>query len=232
MASRMIHDKIPHNVRVNNAAADEAMLRAMYKSAARAQRSKTADAVAPSVVGLKGITPSTKGIAAKARFARLAKVAKATADGLNAIETIRNSEQAASNPELAALVNDPRFLATIQKVVAKIAKEVNELTTVNSDEPKATVSPLTSHRMSQEERVLHAQRLAASQLGAADSGPVITAEDMERVARARAKLSRLKTAEVLGDAGDIVRAQFGQEPRAYDGDDMCRLMDKLEGKFK
>lgn len=59
--------------------------------------------------------------------------------------------------------------------------------------------------------------------------PILTAEDSERVERARAKVSRLKTAEGMGDAGDIVRAKFGYEPRALDADDLYGL---FEGKRK
>ena len=174
-----------------------------------------ADAVAPSVKGVQGVQPSVRGIAAKARdarFVRLAQVAKVAADGLRAIQTIKDSAEAATNPELAALANDPAFMAVISKVVEKIGNEVNGLT-----------KPLTSVRMHSEERALRAKE---------DSRPILTAEDMARVERARAKLSRLKTAEALGDAGDIVRARFGYEPRAYDSDAMHRLMDRLEGKTK
>jgi metal-dependent amidase/aminoacylase/carboxypeptidase family protein len=219
MASRTIHDKIPHNVRVNKTAVDEAMLRAMYRSAAR--RSTAGDAVAPSVKGVQGVQPSVRGIAAKARdarYARLAQVAKVAADGLHAIQTIKDSAEAATNPELAALTNDPAFMAVISKVVEKIGNEVNGLT-----------KPLTSVRMHSEERALRAKEMVT---GMADSRPILTAEDMARVERARAKLSRLKTAEALGDAGDIVRARFGLEPRAYDSDAMHSLMDRLEGKTK
>jgi metal-dependent amidase/aminoacylase/carboxypeptidase family protein len=170
---------------------------------------------------VQGVQPSVRGIAAKARdarYARLAQVAKVAADGLRAIQTIKDSAEAAANPELAALANDPAFMAVISKVVEKIGNEVNGL-----------IKPLTSVRMHSEERALRAKELVT---GMADSRPILTAEDMARVERARAKLSRLKTAEALGDAGDIVRARFGLESRAYDSDAMQSLMDRLEGKTK
>ncbi|MFM0695638.1 hypothetical protein PQQ64_25600 [Paraburkholderia graminis] len=220
MATVVRNVKIPATtLRVSKAAADEAMLRAMYGSAAR-KRGKSADAVAPSVMGLKGVKPSTKGIAANARFAQLAKVAKVAADGLSAIQTIRDSAEAAANPELAALANDPKLMAVIGKVVEKIIAEVNSLTAPRH-------SPLNSVRMSAEEKAHHIAN------GGADAAFIpLTAEDMAAVERAREKLARLQTADALGDAGDIVAARFGYEPRAYDADDMDNLIDRLSGKTK
>lgn len=219
MASRVIHDKIPHNIRVNKAATlSQEELRRIYRAAAGM------DAVKPSVKGRQGVKPSTIGIAAEKRFAKLANVAAVTADGLRAIQTIRDSAE--EYPELAALANDPRFIAVIQRVVEKIGKEVSELTSGAANEG-ATNSSLTSHRMTQEERVHRSQAHVAAGMDAAR--PILTAEDAERVERARSKLSRLKTAEGMGNAGDIVRARFGMDGRALDADDLYGL---FEGKRK
>ncbi|WP_206751801.1 hypothetical protein [Paraburkholderia sp. RAU2J] len=65
-----------------------------------------------------------------------------------------------------------------------------------------------------------------------DAGrPILTAEDAARVAAARAKLSRLRTAEAIGDAGDIVRAKFGMEERPATADDLFALGREGESKF-
>jgi hypothetical protein len=221
MASRVIHDKIPHNVRVNKAATlSQEELRRIYRAAAGM------DAVKPSVKGRQGVKPSTIGIAAQKRFSELAKVAKVAGDGLRAIQTIRDSAEAEAYPELAALANDPRFMAVIQRVIAKIGAEVDELTSGAANEG-ATNSSLTSRRMSQEERAHRSQALVAAGLDAAR--PILTAEDMARVEQARAKLSRLMTAQAFGDPGDIERAKFGLDPRAIDADELYAM---FEGKRK
>lgn len=123
MESRTIHDKIPDNVRVNKAAADDAMLRAMYKRAAR----KTKDAVTPTVKGLRGVTPSVKGIAANARYADVAKRTLAVASGLDAILKIRDSAEAEEYPELAAMVNNPKLLKAIGLMIEKLSAEVRAM---------------------------------------------------------------------------------------------------------
>ncbi|WP_035475148.1 hypothetical protein [Burkholderia sp. WSM2230] len=124
----MIHDKIPHNVRVSkDSAADETMLRGMYKAAAHKSRSNAVDAVTPSVKGLKGITPSTKGIAANARYADVAKRTVAVASGLDAILKIRDSAQAEENPVLAALVNNSKMFKAIGLMIEKLAAEIQAM---------------------------------------------------------------------------------------------------------
>jgi hypothetical protein len=224
MASRTIHDKIPHNVRVNKETTlSQDALRNMYKTSARANRRAAGqDAVTPSVKGLQGVNPSTIGIAAQARFAELAKVASVAKDGLSAIMAIRDSAEAQANP--AALANNTTFMAVIQRVIAKIGEEVDELTSGAANEG-ATKSSLTRHRMTQEERVHRSQAHVAA--GTDSACPILGAADMARVERARAKLSRLKTAQAMGDTGDIVRAAFNMEPRAVDADELYAM---FEGK--
>ncbi|RZF31323.1 hypothetical protein EVC45_02400 [Paraburkholderia sp. UYCP14C] len=191
------------------------------------QRRAGVDAVTPSVRGRQGVIPSTIGIAAQKRFARLAQVAKVTTDALKTLNTIRDSEEAEQNPELAALVNDPKFMAVIGRVVAKIGREVDEIT--GSGEKPLTSSSLSNHRMSQEERVHRIQALANGQDTAR---PILGAEDLARVEAARAKLARLRIAEAIGDAGDIVRARFGMDERPATDEDLMKLGRPAEWKFK
>lgn len=207
MASRMITERIPQNPRVNKGVN------------VTTQKRKAADAVSPSTkASTVGVKPSTIGIAAQKRFAQLAKVAAVTFGGLNVIDTIRDSAE--EYPELAALANDPRLMAVIQRVVAKIGKEVDSLTRNEA----AGKGP--DHE--NDEEVLAAAR-EQERTGMDAARPVLTAEDAEHVERARAKLSRLRTAEGMGDAGDIIRAKSGMDERALDADDLYGL---FEGKRK
>jgi hypothetical protein len=189
------------------------------------QKRKTADAVTPSVKGRQGVKPSTIGIAAQKRFAQLANVAAVTGDFLSTLNRFRASQDAAENPQFAALLDDPKFMAVIQRVVAKIGTEVDSITRDSLSAARNEVAG------SAEERDEINQRIAKEEgLGGFDAArPILTAEDAERVERARSKLSRLKTAEGMGDAGDIVRARYGYEPRALDADG---LYESFEGKRK
>lgn len=159
------------------------------------------------------------------RYAELAKVAAVTGDFLSTLDRFRASQDAAENPQFAALLDDPKFMAVIQRVIAKIGKEVDSLTRDSLSAARNEVAG------SAEERDEINQRIAREEgLGGFDAArPILTAEDAERVERARAKVSRLKTAEGMGDAGDIVRARSGMDERALDADGLYGL---FEGKRK
>lgn len=232
MASRTIHDKIPHNVRVNKGATlSQETLRQMYKSSARGnRRAAGADAVTPTVKGLQGVMPSTIGIAAQARFAKIAKTALVTAKGLDAILKIRDSAEAQADPELAALANNPKFIMVMKLVLEKLSGQLNGLMvemlqgTQDGQGPDHENDEEALAAANEKARTGRDPHVAA---GVDSAGPILGAEDMAQRERARARLSRLKTAQAMGDSGDIVRAQFGMEPRAVDGDELYAM---FEGK--
>ena len=118
MATRQTSVKIPKNVRVNRSGKD---------------------AVVPSVKGIRTITPSTLGIADRARFGKYVKAAGAFVHGLDAIIKIRDSDEAQQDPELAALANDPRLAKAIDRAINKLATGVDSL--VRSYNEEATDDP-------------------------------------------------------------------------------------------
>lgn len=132
MTTRMVHDKIPHNFRAR----------------------KAQDVAAPGIkAGVQGVIPSILGIAGQARFAgdgnngathraaknsvggerfqtryaRVADMLMVTTKGLDALIKIRDSAEAQTDPELAALANDPRVMAAFRKVIEAIGKVADEL---------------------------------------------------------------------------------------------------------
>ncbi|WP_147309818.1 hypothetical protein [Paraburkholderia sp. BL6669N2] len=209
-------------------------LRQMYKATSRTnRRAAGVDAVTPSVKGAKGVIPSTIGVAAQARFAKIGKTALVAAEGLDAILKIRDSAEAQADPELAALANDPKFIMVMKLVLEKLSGQLNGLMVEMMYGTSGTADGQGPDHENDEEVMAAANEKARTgrdphvAAGVDSAGPILGADDMARVERARAKLSRLKTAQAMGDAGDIVRAQFGMEPRAVDADGLYAM---FEGK--
>jgi hypothetical protein len=171
MASRTIHDKIPHNVH-----------------------------------------PGQKVFMGRAqRYKRAADAASA----MNSLLQARDSGLPQAEALAKRLLANEKFMAAFNKLLAESGVDV-------------PTAPLTGQGPDHEndEEVLAAAR-EKEQAGMDSARPILGAADMERVERAHAKLSRLKTAQALGDAGDIVRAQFGMESRAVDADELYAM---FEGK--
>jgi len=208
------------------------------------------DVVAPSVQGLQGMTPSTIGIAANARFgansnkggsrragpgntsggekfqtryARIADMMLTVTKGLDALIKIRDSAEAQEDPELSALASDPRVMAAFNKVIEAIGKAANEL-----------ISRAGSASQQDEQQPPEADTLAPSNrpnipgmdsaLGSISNPMILDARRLELARKHAAQM--LSTAE-YGTAGDKVRAKFGQEPRELDADE---LYARFEGK--
>ncbi|MFM0035967.1 hypothetical protein [Paraburkholderia strydomiana] len=219
MASRMITERIPQNPRVNKAAtlSQEELMR-IYRAAAGM------DAVKPSTkASTKGVTPSTIGIAAKARLANAAKRAIVAADAIGSLIAARDGDDPQAADMAKKLMANKEFRSALAKALGKIHSEIIEA-------PFKEQSKVDNEAMNE---LQYPEAMAAAreqeQAGMDAARPILTAEDAERVERARAKVSRLKTAEGMGDAGDIVRARSGMDERALDADGLYGL---FEGKRK
>lgn len=107
---------------------------------------RTADAVAPGVIGIRAVNPSTVGTAEKRRLAKLGVIANQAvviARGLDAIIKARDSAEASGVPELnklVALATGPRMAALINKAVDHLAEQADsilrEQNAASNDDPE------------------------------------------------------------------------------------------------
>ena len=210
MATTIRSNKIPKNVR----------------------RSAAADQVTPSSEKIK---PSVKGIAYRNKFERIGKSAIALANGLDAVLKV----QAMGD----AVPADLRFAADqalvgISKVASKLHASLDSLlseqattggqygsrgatTNSNIEEQARAIAKMRNQEKggaSEGEEAEYQAALKELQRKGIDSrsGQYVAMdhETRRQIEIAADKAARLKVAQAIGDAGDIVRAQHGMEPRA------------------
>ncbi|CAN7312821.1 hypothetical protein [Paraburkholderia terricola] len=231
MATVVRNVKIPATtLRVTKAAAEEAMLRAMYRSAVHGRKS------ADQVIGSRAVTPSVKGIAEQKRAAALKRV-RVAVDALGSLVSALDGDDPAAADLAQKLMSKQKFRRALSEALGEIHRDMieapfkEEERQRNAENTERMYAEATAAAKAKEQGAVDGA-LKAYIEGNFNPQDCTAAEDMAAVERAREKLARLKTADALGDAGDIVAARFGYEPRAYDADDMDNLIDRLSGKTK
>lgn len=208
------------------------------------RRAAAADQVIPSSAKIK---PSVKGIAYRNRFERIGKSAIALANGLDAVLKVRAMRDAA--PADLRFAAD-QALVGISKVAAKLHASLDSLlseqattggqygsrgatTNSNIEEQARAIAKMRcaetgSVSESDEEAHYQAALKELQQKGVDSRSGQYVAMDHEtrrQMEIAADKVARLKVARVIGDAGDIVRAQHGMEPRTLVGDEVYALFE-------
>lgn len=110
---------------------------------------KTADVtgIIPSVIGKAGTTGATKREANKGasrrklKTQRIADAARVVVNGLGAIIKIRDSAEAAADPELMKLATDPKLMAVVKKFVTELGRAANDLIAENEAAQGASNDP-------------------------------------------------------------------------------------------
>ncbi|PMS33201.1 hypothetical protein B0G57_1206 [Trinickia symbiotica] len=252
----IMHDRTPYPVKKANAAKQRAREAAdaaarnvdpVYASVLSAGRKGTAtDQVIPSSAKIK---PSVKGIAYKNKFERIGKSALALANGLDAIVKIQAMGDAAPrNLRDIADATLQRIACTIPKINAALDSLLSEQATTggqygsrgatansNIEEQARAIAKIRCAEMgsvSEEDEEAHYQAaLKELQRNAMDSrsGQYVAMDHETRLQMevAAGKVARLKVAQAVGDAGDIVRAKHGMEPRTLVGDEVYALFKGL-----
>ena len=208
MASRTIHDKIPHNVRVNkrNHAADQ-------------------------VVGVRAVNPSVAGIAEKRRAAAMKRV-RVAADAIGSLFNALDSDDAGASELAKKLMSNSQFRAALSKALGEIHSDLIE---APFKEQERTSSKARNEAYNERlyPEATEAAREKEQAAAATDSAwTAWTPEAIEKRAADAAKLARVEAVLELGEPADRARVMFGRDPLAYDSDAMHRLMDRLEGKTR
>jgi hypothetical protein len=218
----------------------------VYLSVLNAGRVRVADQVLPSSAKIK---PSVKGIAYKNKFERIGKSAVALVNGLDAVLKVQAMGDAAPA--------DLRFAADqaldgIRSVASKLHASLDSLlseqataggqygsrgATANSniEEQARAIAKMRCAEMGSvsepdEEAHYQAALKELQQKGTDSRSGQYTAVDHEtrrQMEIAADKAARLKVAQSIGDAGDIVRARHGMEPRVLIGDEVYALFEGL-----
>lgn len=205
MTTRILHSKIPHNLRVPS------------KNRSKAAR----DAVAPSVRGIALRKIAGSGPIADA----LRKVQKVTI-GLDAITTAQKLASATSDSELSQLLerfSSPEFMSTLGAMLKNLQQEADAILRNQAANPGA--DDLFSTRPTEGD-----PNVAAGLIG--DSRGTWHAMDHDtrlQMEQAAKKAAQFRSTMVLDTEQNKVRAQFGCDPVPLKGDDLYKLFGK-EGK--
>lgn len=199
MVTRVLHSKIPHNLRVP-----------AKKKAAR-------DAVTPSVRGITGITPSVRGIALR-KIAGSGPVAdalrKATkiAVGLDAIVTAQKLAAETGDAELAALVNSPKLMKAVDRAIKRLGRDVDLFTNRPTEGDPNVTAGLIGDSRGQWQPMDHHTRLQMEQAAkkAAELRATMALDTFQNKVRAQFGLDPVPV-----DA-DTLYGLFGRESKRSD----------------
>lgn len=198
MVTRVTNTLIPHNSRI-----------------VKARKRRAADAVVPSVKGLRTIHPSVVGIAERADLIR---------SGITMIRTARAVSAKTGDAELAALANNPKLMKAIDAAIKRLGRQADSIlrTTLatSNDDPEHLDHPGT----------LNTPHNSNDQSAVSGQDSAFTAWTPEAVAKREASAKRvvdLGAAIERDTFQNATRVRFGQAPVSVDNDDLYKL---FEGK--
>ncbi|KWE57503.1 hypothetical protein [Burkholderia sp. MSMB2157WGS] len=192
MTTRILHSKIPHNLRVPR----------------KTNKSKAArDAVAPSVRGI-----ALRKIAGSGPVADALRKATKIAVGLDALVTAQKLAAETGDAELAALVNSPKLMKAVDRAIKRLGRDVDLFTNRPTEgDPNVTAGLIGDSRV-QWHAMDHHTRLQMEQAAkkAAELRSTMTLDTAQNKVRAQFGLDPVPV-----DA-DTLYAMFGHKGKRSD----------------